>query len=282
MFKKWFFGNKKSSESEESDESKDEPKDKPKVEPKPTPKPPAIMHKCDCGRIFATADALKRHRARRPPVPSKPKQCIYCDAKYIGPDEDHYRNCDIYKYNKKFFSYEDRANKYRQKNDDRYLRDIMFQDIITGGPRTKQQHEMLYKKINNYNNRPKFEIKEDDIDNLSANLFDLIGLLTTGKRLSRQNLPPKPPQPPSRPSKKKSKPKLIKKLVLPSGNDIKAPDDAPESDVCKMCLENVVQTINLPCGHMFFCIGCANKYGNERIDCPVCEENMTEVKRFFK
>jgi len=72
--------------------------------------------------------------------------------------------------------------------------------------------------------------------------------------------------------------------ILPKGEDAAASDETPESDLCKICMSNIANTINLPCAHIYFCVKCSNDYVTQfnETKCPVCKLNMSEVKRYFK
>ena len=61
------------------------------------------------------------------------------------------------------------------------------------------------------------------------------------------------------------------------------PDDVEtdiESESCKICMDNKIQTINLPCGHMVFCFGCSRDFvsNNYEHNCPICRTRITEIK----
>jgi len=86
------------------------------------------------------------------------------------------------------------------------------------------------------------------------------------------------------PIPKKVQPKEVNGIQLPSGEDIKADNDTPEDDLCQTCMDNKLRTVNLPCGHMFFCISCAKSHVQVHLkkNCPVCNTGLTEVKQVFK
>lgn len=69
---------------------------------------------------------------------------------------------------------------------------------------------------------------------------------------------------------------------LPDGEDVKGQPDV--DDLCQTCAENKLCTINLPCGHLYFCIKCSNDYVSvyNKKTCPVCNAKITEIKKFFK
>ncbi len=80
-----------------------------------------------------------------------------------------------------------------------------------------------------------------------------------------------------------------KKNVSLGKNNIILPN-SDESDVilsndnaCKICMDKDVCTINLPCGHLCFCITCCHTYVKEnKKECPICKVELIEVKRFYK
>ena len=70
-----------------------------------------------------------------------------------------------------------------------------------------------------------------------------------------------------------------KKVILPKEEpDTKTKEN--DEDICKICMENDLCTVNLPCGHMQFCIGCAHLW--KKNICPSCNTEITEIKKVFK
>lgn len=63
---------------------------------------------------------------------------------------------------------------------------------------------------------------------------------------------------------------------------------ANDEDLCKVCMENDLRTINLPCGCMFFCIKCSHEYIQQQNkiektnSCPSCQQVITEIKKVFR
>ncbi|KAH9488695.1 Baculoviral IAP repeat-containing protein 7 [Bulinus truncatus] len=45
--------------------------------------------------------------------------------------------------------------------------------------------------------------------------------------------------------------------------------------MCKICLDNDVSVVFLPCGHLVSCADCANAMRN----CPVCRSNVRGITR---
>jgi hypothetical protein len=74
--------------------------------------------------------------------------------------------------------------------------------------------------------------------------------------------------------------KRKRKIRIPIIDDIIASKDEKNDNICKICYDNMNNTVNLPCGHMIFCTQCANKYNNKI--CPVCNQKMTEIKKVYK
>ena len=60
-------------------------------------------------------------------------------------------------------------------------------------------------------------------------------------------------------------------------NDIETDN---ESEACKICFTNKIQTINLPCGHLVFCFACCNHFiaNNYIHNCPICRQLIKEIK----
>ena len=73
--------------------------------------------------------------------------------------------------------------------------------------------------------------------------------------------------------------KVEPKIVLPKvENDTTTKEN--DEDLCKICMLNDLCTINLPCGHMQFCIKCAHDW--KQNTCPSCRRELTEIKKVFK
>ncbi|AYV77132.1 MAG: RING finger domain protein, partial [Barrevirus sp.] len=67
-------------------------------------------------------------------------------------------------------------------------------------------------------------------------------------------------------------PKLDKEITVISNDN-----------TCRICMDNDICTINLPCGHLCFCISCCHTYiKSNKNTCPLCNTRLTEIKRFYK
>lgn len=51
-----------------------------------------------------------------------------------------------------------------------------------------------------------------------------------------------------------------------------------EADLCKICMESIIDCVLLDCGHMVSCIKC----GKQLAECPICRQNVVRVVRVFK
>ena len=51
-----------------------------------------------------------------------------------------------------------------------------------------------------------------------------------------------------------------------------------EDDLCKICMDSVVDCVLLDCGHMISCTKC----GKRLAECPICRKNIIKVVRVFK
>ncbi len=56
------------------------------------------------------------------------------------------------------------------------------------------------------------------------------------------------------------------------------PASVIESEICKICMEAVIDCVLLDCGHMCSCIKC----GKQCAECPICRQNVVRVVRVFK
>ena len=77
--------------------------------------------------------------------------------------------------------------------------------------------------------------------------------------------------------------KLEEELSEPLETE-KGPSDAQkktnvdESDLCKICMETLIDCVLLDCGHMVSCTKC----GKRLAECPICRQNVVRVVRVFK
>eukprot|EP01006_Ploeotia_vitrea_P066998 TRINITY_DN96194_c0_g1_i1.p1 TRINITY_DN96194_c0_g1~~TRINITY_DN96194_c0_g1_i1.p1 ORF type:complete len:281 (-),score=105.22 TRINITY_DN96194_c0_g1_i1:75-917(-) len=55
-----------------------------------------------------------------------------------------------------------------------------------------------------------------------------------------------------------------------------------DSHVCKVCLENEINCVALPCGHLSMCIECAESVFEKHKACPICRAPCTQIVRTFK
>jgi len=53
---------------------------------------------------------------------------------------------------------------------------------------------------------------------------------------------------------------------------------ANDTDICKICMESIIDCVLLECGHMVSCIKC----GKQLAECPICRQNVVRVLRVFK
>lgn len=66
--------------------------------------------------------------------------------------------------------------------------------------------------------------------------------------------------------------------VLNDESSSAAKKGVDESDVCKICMESIIDCVLLECGHMCSCIKC----GKQLAECPICRQNVVRVLRVFK
>jgi hypothetical protein len=53
---------------------------------------------------------------------------------------------------------------------------------------------------------------------------------------------------------------------------------ANDTDICKICMESIIDCVLLECGHMVSCIKC----GKQLAECPICRQNVVRVLRVFR
>jgi hypothetical protein len=51
-----------------------------------------------------------------------------------------------------------------------------------------------------------------------------------------------------------------------------------EDDLCKICMDALIDCVLLECGHMVSCTKC----GKRLAECPICRQNVVRVVRVFK
>lgn len=55
---------------------------------------------------------------------------------------------------------------------------------------------------------------------------------------------------------------------------------AENSDMCGACMENKIDTVFVPCGHMYACSSCTTKLVQRK--CPICRKPFTQAMKFYK
>lgn len=55
-------------------------------------------------------------------------------------------------------------------------------------------------------------------------------------------------------------------------------DDIPDENLCKICMESVIDCVLLECGHMVSCVNC----GKRLSECPICRQYVIRAVRIFK
>jgi hypothetical protein len=56
-----------------------------------------------------------------------------------------------------------------------------------------------------------------------------------------------------------------------------ADQEAALDAICDTCVELVVNTANIPCGHAYWCYGCARREFEHNPKCPICREPVTDI-----
>jgi len=55
-----------------------------------------------------------------------------------------------------------------------------------------------------------------------------------------------------------------------------------DSDTCKICFDNVVNCVILPCGHLAICMDCSNGLRRHSRQCPVCRGPILQAKQVYR
>lgn len=63
--------------------------------------------------------------------------------------------------------------------------------------------------------------------------------------------------------------------TINSTKDSKGPN---EGDLCKICMDSLIDCVLLECAHMVSCVKC----GKQLAECPICRRNVVRVVRVFK
>jgi hypothetical protein len=59
--------------------------------------------------------------------------------------------------------------------------------------------------------------------------------------------------------------------------------DAEDDDnTCKICFENAINSVLIPCGHLALCYSCAISVRNTSSSCPICRKQISTVVQTFK
>lgn len=115
---------------------------------------------------------------------------------------------------------------------------------------------------------------------LSSAMVRLVGEMLEAEQggSERRNVPPKEPAE-SQVQVKKEKneevaglAKMSTKLSLEEENRL-----LKEARLCKICMDNEVGIVFLPCGHLATCVNCAPNLQ----DCPVCRSSIKATVRTF-
>jgi hypothetical protein len=74
---------------------------------------------------------------------------------------------------------------------------------------------------------------------------------------------------------------LLKQPRFSTQSVIEGSDQETEdrAKACVICASNVKQCACVPCGHLLYCISCANK--RQESKCPMCRKSMKQVIRIF-
>ena len=57
-----------------------------------------------------------------------------------------------------------------------------------------------------------------------------------------------------------------------------SPATGHENEVCKVCMDRVIDCVFLECGHLVTCVDC----GRQLRECPLCRQNIARIVRVFK
>lgn len=55
-------------------------------------------------------------------------------------------------------------------------------------------------------------------------------------------------------------------------------EDISDENLCKICMEKVIDCVLLECGHMISCVAC----GKRLAECPICRQYVVRAVRIFK
>lgn len=61
-------------------------------------------------------------------------------------------------------------------------------------------------------------------------------------------------------------------------------NDIEEEDMCRICMVKKRDSVMYPCGHMHYCIACANRVyqSTRKPSCPTCRNPIKDVIKVFK
>ena len=70
----------------------------------------------------------------------------------------------------------------------------------------------------------------------------------------------------------------MKRVAKSLSNEDSASAAAFQSNICKVCMDAVVDCLLLECGHMVSCTAC----GKRLAECPICRRYVVRVVRVFR
>ena len=78
-----------------------------------------------------------------------------------------------------------------------------------------------------------------------------------------------------------SKPPMGQPILQNQGTIINSTmDNDADKEICKVCLNNKINTVLVPCGHRCICEDCGKSLGASK-KCPICRQKIQKVMKTF-
>lgn len=71
------------------------------------------------------------------------------------------------------------------------------------------------------------------------------------------------------------------RFALPTPEPTVETASRPVTIVCRICHENMINTVTFPCHHAAMCVSCARDYGRVQNACPICRTQLQSIDRIY-
>ena len=74
-------------------------------------------------------------------------------------------------------------------------------------------------------------------------------------------------------------PDVFKSFVDYLKDNHEPPNKKQKSDKCKICFDNEIDSVFVPCGHIVSCMKCGLRFDSKQ--CPICKEQISMVLKTY-